>query len=76
MGLLDNVGGALTGILGQVAAVPALISAALAKTDLGDLNGIVAKLQPGGLNTQVASWLGNGANLPGSSCRSRPGSRP
>ena len=66
MGLLDNLGGTLSGVLGQVeaAAVPALISAVLAKTDLGDLNGIVAKLQQGGLNAQVASWLGNGANLP------------
>lgn len=66
VGLLDNVSGALSGVLGQVeaAAVPALISAALAKTDLGDLNGIVAKLQQGGPNTQVASWLGNGASLP------------
>ncbi len=67
MGLFDNVAGALIkGVLGQAEAnaVPALISAALAKTDLGDLNGIVAKLQQGGLGDQVASWLGNGQNLP------------
>jgi uncharacterized protein YidB (DUF937 family) len=66
MGLLENVGGVLKGILGQAEAggMPAVISAALAKTDLGDLNGIVAKLQQGGLTDQVASWLGNGANLP------------
>jgi len=67
MGLFDNaLGGVLKGALGQVeaAAVPALISAALAKTNLGDLQGLVSKLQQGGLNEQVQSWLGNGTNLP------------
>ncbi len=66
MGLLDDIGGALKGMLGQEAgaAMPALISAALAKTNLGDLGGMVAKLQQGGLGDQVASWLGSGANLP------------
>ncbi len=66
MGLFDNLGGALKGVLGQVeaTAVPGLISAVLAKTNLGNLNGIVAQLQQGGLNEQVQSWLGNGANLP------------
>ena len=66
MGFLDSIGGALKGVVGQVAAAegPALISAALAKTNLGDLQGLVAKLQQGGLNDQVQSWLGNGTNLP------------
>ena len=66
MGLLDSLGGALKGVLGQVEAdaVPALISAVLAKTNLGDLQGLVNKLQQGGLNDQVQSWLGNGANVP------------
>jgi uncharacterized protein YidB (DUF937 family) len=67
MGIFDNVlGGTLKGVLGQVeaAAVPALISGVLAKTNLGDLQGLVAQLQQGGLNTQVQSWLGSGANLP------------
>jgi uncharacterized protein YidB (DUF937 family) len=66
MGLLDSLGGALKGVLGQVEAdaVPALISAVLAKTNLGDLQGLVNKLQQGGLSDQVQSWLGNGANLP------------
>ena len=55
MGLLDSLGGALKGVLGQVEAdaVPALISAVLAKTNLGDLQGLVNKLQQGGLNDQV-----------------------
>ena len=67
MGLFDGgVGGALKGVLGQVeaAAVPALISAALAKTNMGDLQGMLAKLQQGGLGPQVQSWLGSGANMP------------
>ena len=66
MGLFDKFGGSLKDVLGQVeaAAVPALVSAVLAKTDVGGLQGIVAKLQQGGLNDQVRSWLGNGTNLP------------
>ena len=66
MGLLDNLGGSFGGMIGQVAAAaaPALISAALAKTNLGGLQGIVNQLQKGGLGTQVQSWLGNGSNLP------------
>jgi uncharacterized protein YidB (DUF937 family) len=66
MGLFDNIGDTIKGLLGQeaAAAMPALISVALAKSNLGDLNGIVAKLQQGGLGDQVSSWLGSGANLP------------
>jgi uncharacterized protein YidB (DUF937 family) len=66
MGLFDSLGGGLKGALGQVeaAAMPALISAVLAKTNLGDLQGMVTQLQQGGLGTQVQSWLGSGQNLP------------
>jgi uncharacterized protein YidB (DUF937 family) len=68
MGLLDelNLGGALKGALGQVeaSAAPALINALLAKTQFGDLNGLVTQLQQSGLGPQVQSWLGNGANMP------------
>ena len=68
MGLLDNLGlgDVLKGALGQVeaAAVPALINGVLAKTQYHDLNGLVTALQQGGLNAQVQSWLGPGANLP------------
>ena len=62
MGLFDKLGG----VLGQVtaAAAPGLIAAALAKTNLGNLQGVVNKLQQGGLNDQVKSWLSNGGNLP------------
>jgi uncharacterized protein YidB (DUF937 family) len=68
MGLLDslNLGGMLRGALGEAeaAALPALLNTVLAKTQYHDLNGLVAALQKGGLNTQVQSWLGPGANLP------------
>ena len=45
MGLLDNLGGSLGGMLGQVtsAAATGLISAMLAKTNLGDMQGIVSQ---------------------------------
>ncbi len=65
MGLLDKVGDALKGVLGQAeAAAPGLIVSALANSKFGDLSGLVAQLQQGGLDQQVKSWLGNGANLP------------
>lgn len=66
MGLFDSLGGALKDALGQAeaTALPALVSAALGKTDLGSLQGIVNKLQEAGLGNQVQSWLGSGANLP------------
>jgi uncharacterized protein YidB (DUF937 family) len=65
MGLFDNIGGSLGGLIGQVtaAAAPGLISAVLAKTNLGDLNGLVNQLQQNGMGDQVKSWLGNGANM-------------
>jgi len=68
MGLLQelNLGGMLQGALGQIEAqaAPTLINALLAKTQFGDLNGFVAHLQQGGLQSQVQSWLGPGANTP------------
>jgi hypothetical protein len=59
MGLFDQVSGSLKGVLGSVAAAeaPALITAALAKTNMGNLQGIVDQLQQGGLGDQVKSWL-------------------
>ena len=67
MGLLDglNLGGVLRGALGEVeaATLPAAINAVLANTQYR-VNGLVAALQKGGLNAQVQSWLGPGANLP------------
>jgi uncharacterized protein YidB (DUF937 family) len=74
MGLLDELGSSLKGAMGQVLgqaigdieanAVPALLSQIMGKTDLGSVGGLIAKLQEGGLGSQVSSWLGNGSNLP------------
>ena len=46
------------------AALPTLINTVLAQTQYHDLNGLVTALQQGGLDAQVKSWLGNGANMP------------
>jgi uncharacterized protein YidB (DUF937 family) len=56
MGLLDNLSGAVKGLAGQLetAALPALLSAALAKTDLKDMQGLLDKLQQSGLGPQVS----------------------
>lgn len=64
MGLLDQFGG-LKGALGSIAAAeaPAMITAVLARTNLGNLQGLVDQLQQGGLGDQVRSWLGNGSNM-------------
>jgi uncharacterized protein YidB (DUF937 family) len=65
MGLLDQLGGSLKDALSSAVAAekPALISALLAKTNLGSLQGLVDQLQQGGLGDQVKSWLSNGPNL-------------
>ena len=65
MGLLDQFGGSLKGVLGSLAAAegPAVLSALLAKTNLGSLQGLVDELQQNGLGDQVKSWLSNGANM-------------
>jgi uncharacterized protein YidB (DUF937 family) len=66
MGLFDNLGGIFGGALGQVEAqaAPALISAALAKTNLGDLQGLVNQLQQNGLQNEVQSWLDGSGKIP------------
>ena len=66
MGLFDNLSSAVKGLAGQAetAALPALLSAALARTDLKDMQGLLNKLQQSGLGKQVSSWLGDGKNLP------------
>src|SRR5215472_17082759 len=65
MGILDDLVSGIKGIFGQAeaAAVPELISAALGKTNLGNLQGLINQLQQGGLGPQVQSWLGSGANM-------------
>ena len=64
MGLWDSLLGGNTLSQIDANAVPDLISAVLAKTNLGSLQGIVNQLQQGGLGAQVQSWLGSGPNLP------------
>jgi uncharacterized protein YidB (DUF937 family) len=62
MSILDS----LKSLLGQgnAAAVPALLSEALANTNLGGLQGLVSQLEQGGLGQQVQSWMGSGPNMP------------
>src|SRR5262249_23873998 len=66
MGLLDNLSGTLKSKRGktEVAAGAGRINAALAKTGLGNLQGLIATLEAGGLGAQVKSWLGDGRKLP------------
>jgi len=62
MGLLDKLGGALKDV--AESAAPGLITSALARSNLGDLQGLVTQLQAGGLSEQVQSWLSDNPNLP------------
>lgn len=67
MGLFDDIAsGVLKGVLGQAEtqALPAILTQVLSRTDFGSVGGLLARLQEGGLDRQVASWLGNGSNLP------------
>jgi uncharacterized protein YidB (DUF937 family) len=65
MGIFDQIGGALKGALASelAANAPALMNAVLAKTDMGNLQGLVDQLRQGGLGDQVKSWLGDGQNM-------------
>ncbi len=64
MGLFDQLGSMAKGALAAELAAngPALLNSVLAKTNLGDLQGIVTQLQQGGLGPQVQTWLSNNAN--------------
>src|SRR5258708_627926 len=67
MGLFDQIiSGALRGGMGQAeqSALPGLLGQLLGQTNLGNVGGLLQQLQQGGLGGQVASWLGNGSNLP------------
>jgi uncharacterized protein YidB (DUF937 family) len=63
MGILD---GLLGQVMGQFEAnvLPGLLQSALAKTNLGSIQGLLDKLRASGLGPQVDSWLGRGANQP------------
>jgi uncharacterized protein YidB (DUF937 family) len=65
------LGSALKGLMGQgdqpaaaAAGIPDILSQVLGKTDLGNVGGLLQQLEQSGLSSQVASWLGNGQNLP------------
>jgi uncharacterized protein YidB (DUF937 family) len=58
-------GGLLKGVAGELGKqAPSILSQVLAKTNLGDLQSVVNKLQQAGLDKQVASWLSDGKNIP------------
>jgi uncharacterized protein YidB (DUF937 family) len=65
-GFGDLFGGVLKGLAGQfeTQALPNILSQVLARTNLGSVGGLLQQLQNSGLGPQVASWLGNGQNLP------------
>src|SRR5262245_22898107 len=44
--------------------VTALLMQLLGNSKFGNFGGLLAQLQNGGLDKQVASWLGNGSNMP------------
>jgi uncharacterized protein YidB (DUF937 family) len=66
------LGSALKGLTGEsgpgqqaaASGIPDILSQVLSKTDLGSVGGLLQQLQQSGLTSQVASWLGNGQNLP------------
>ena len=67
MGLFDKVvSGMVKGLAKTVdaAAIPSLALQYLAKTEVGDAAGLIARLRQGGLDQEVESWLGPGPNLP------------
>jgi Uncharacterized protein conserved in bacteria len=66
MSFLDNVVGAVTGTgAGDGEGTPGVMQAAMALIQQhGGLQGLVDKLQAGGLGSEVQSWIGSGSNLP------------
>ena len=65
------LGSALKGLAGQdeqpgapAGGIADILSQVLGKTDLGSVGGLLQQLEQSGLASQVASWLGNGQNLP------------
>jgi uncharacterized protein YidB (DUF937 family) len=65
MGLLDSlIAGAMKSAFQQLdtSALPSILSQILGRTDLGGVGGLLDALRRGGLDQQVGSWLGQGAN--------------
>lgn len=68
MGLFDSIAGAVEsqtenttasqgGVLGSIMTL-------LNSPEIGGISGLIAKFNQAGLGEQVASWIGNGQNLP------------
>ena len=66
MSLFGNIGGALSGVLGQLQGgnKAGILDEALQKGGLCGLSGVVDKLRQSGFGKEVDSWLGGGSNLP------------
>lgn len=67
MGIFDDLaGGLLKGALNNLnsSTLSGVLSKAMQNTDLNSVSGLLNKLQEAGLDRQVASWLGQGRNLP------------
>jgi uncharacterized protein YidB (DUF937 family) len=60
MALFDDFGSTFQGLVGQVqtSALPQLLGAVLKKSDFGNLQTLVNRLQQGGLSDRVVSWVG------------------
>lgn len=67
MGLFDKF---VSGVVGKMlenvdpATIPGLAEKYLGGTELGGIGGLLERLQQGGLDREVESWLGSGSNLP------------
>ncbi len=66
MGLFDDLAGAAKGAIFNAAegGVQAVLANVVKSTTEGGVDGLLGKLQAAGLGDQVASWLGDGHNLP------------
>jgi uncharacterized protein YidB (DUF937 family) len=62
--LINSVLKGMSGQPGEASGLPNVLGQILGNTDLGSVGGLLQQLQKSGLGPQVASWLGNGANLP------------
>jgi uncharacterized protein YidB (DUF937 family) len=69
MELFDDFGSTFVGLVGQVqaSALPQLLGAVLKKSEFGDLQTLVNRLQQGGLTQRVESWVGQQPASPVSS---------
>lgn len=65
MGLFDSIAGKVVGKLSGDKSQGVMVQVAIKLFhDYGGLSGILDKCKENGLSEQVASWVGNGENLP------------